>query len=80
MDALTKGHGYQWITLARRPVLLVYGEATSQEMPQLLFTGNTTLVVSSADPAYVERLRRMLQVLDQQEEKQFLAQEAKSGE
>jgi hypothetical protein len=80
MDALTKGHGYQWIVLARRPALLVYGEAASQELPQLLFTGNSTLVVSSVDPAYVDRLRRILQVLEQQEEKQLLAQEAKSGE
>lgn len=80
MDALTKGHGYQWIVLARNPMLLAYGEPPSGNMPQLLFTGNTTLVVAFGDPAYVHRLRRMLEILEQQEEKQLMAQEGGSIE
>jgi len=75
MDALTKGHGYQWLAIAKRPILLVYGETSSGEMPQLLLTGNTTLVVSGGDGAYIERLRRMLEILERQEERELLAQE-----
>jgi hypothetical protein len=75
MNALAKGHGYQWLVLARRPVLLAYGEPALGDMPQLLFAGRATLVVADGDPAYVGRLRRMLEILERQEEKQIGAKE-----
>jgi hypothetical protein len=80
MEALTKGHGYTWLVLARRPALLVYGEASSRELPQLLFTGNSTLVVASANSGYIPRLRRIMEILQQQEEKQAIGPEGESVE
>lgn len=79
IDALAKGHGYKWMILARHPILLAYGEPALGDMPQLLFTSRTTLIVSEGDPIYVERLRRLLEILGRQEENQTALRESRQS-
>jgi len=68
MDALQKGHGYQWIVLCRSPVLIAYGAPSHGEnLPELLLTGNRTLVMAGGGPVYAERFRRVLEILQRQE-------------
>jgi hypothetical protein len=68
MTSLTLGHGYQWTILTRYPQLIAHGAPTlgSGNMPELLFTSERSLVVSGGDIVYVERIRRVLEMLVRQ--------------
>ena len=63
MRSLELGHGYKWTVLVRRPLLVVHGTPTIGNMPELLMTGNRSIVVAGGDPAYVDRLRQVLDML-----------------
>ena len=63
MRSLELGHGYVWTVLTRRPMLVAHGNPTLGNMPELLMTGNRSIVVAGGDPAYVDRLKQVLDML-----------------
>lgn len=63
MRALEIGHGYKWTVLIKHPVVVAHGAPTIGNMPELLMSGDCTLIVDGGDPAYVERLRQVLTML-----------------
>ncbi|MHA2080900.1 MAG: hypothetical protein ACW99H_07135, partial [Candidatus Thorarchaeota archaeon] len=68
-------HGYKWTVLARRPVLVAHGNPTLGNMPGLLMTGNRSIVVAGGDPAYVDRLRQVLDMLQRHSQRLVVSQE-----
>ena len=62
MDSLSAGHGYIWMVLVPTPVIIAHGRTSSGDMPELLVIGRT-LLTSGGDGVYIDRLRRMLEVL-----------------
>ena len=62
MDSLSVGHGYSWIVLVPTPVRIAHGSTSGGDMPELLIVGKT-LLMSGGDDVYIDRLRRMLEVL-----------------
>lgn len=62
MDSLSAGHGYSWMVLVPTPVKIAHGRTSSGDMPELLVVGRT-LLTSGGDGVYIDRLRRMLEVL-----------------
>jgi hypothetical protein len=63
MQSLDMGHGYKWTVLIRQPVIIAHGAPTIGNMPELLITGDRTLIIEGGDPAYVERIRQVLAIL-----------------
>jgi hypothetical protein len=63
MRSLELGHGYKWTVLTRSPLLVAHGNPTLGNMPELLMTGNRSIVVAGGDPAYVNRIRQVLEML-----------------
>ncbi|MFW9808790.1 MAG: hypothetical protein ACFFE6_05335 [Candidatus Thorarchaeota archaeon] len=63
MRSLELGHGYKWTILIRSPLLVAHGNPTLGNMPELLMTGNRSLVIAGEDPVYVDRLRKILNML-----------------
>jgi hypothetical protein len=66
MRSLEMGHGYKWTVLIRQPVIVAHGAPTIGNMPELLMAGDRTLIVDGGDPAYVERIRQVLAMLQRQ--------------
>ena len=62
MDSLSIGHGYSWIVIVPRPLRIAHGSTSGDDMPELLIVGKT-LLTSGGDEVYINRLRRMLEVL-----------------
>ncbi|MBY8998984.1 MAG: hypothetical protein KGD60_14755 [Candidatus Thorarchaeota archaeon] len=75
MKALELGHGYRWTVLTRRPLLVAHGNPTLGNMPELLMTGTRSIVVAGGDPAYVDRLRQVLDMLQRHTERLVVKQE-----
>lgn len=75
MRSLELGHGYKWTVLARQPLLVVHGNPTLGNMPELLMTGNRSIVVAGGDPAYVNRLKQVLDMLQRQTKRLVVKQE-----
>ena len=63
MRSLELGHGYKWTVLTRQPLLVAHGNPTLGNMPELLMTGNRSIIVAGGNPAYVDRLRQVLEML-----------------
>ncbi len=63
MKSLELGHGYKWTILIRSPLLVAHGNPTLGNMPELLMTGNRSLVIAGEDPVYIDRLRKVLNML-----------------
>jgi hypothetical protein len=78
MRSLELGHGYKWTVLTRRPLLVAHGNPTLGNMPELLMTGNRTIVVAGGDPAYVDRLKQVLDMLRRHTERLIVKQEGVS--
>jgi hypothetical protein len=66
MRFLEIGHGYSWTVLIREPVTIAHGKPTIGNMPELLMTGDRTLIIAGGNPAYVERIRQVLAMLQRQ--------------
>lgn len=66
MKTLEIGHRYKWIVLVRQPVIVAHGASTLGNMPELLMTGDRSLIIAGGDPAYVERIRQVLAILQKQ--------------
>ena len=66
MNSLAIGHGYCWTVLTRTPLLVAHGAPTIGNMPELLLTGNKALVLAGGDTAYVERIQKVLEMLQRQ--------------
>ena len=62
MDSLSVGHGYSWIVIVPTPLKIAHGSTSGDDMPELLIVGKT-LLMSGGDEVYINRLRRMLEVL-----------------
>jgi hypothetical protein len=62
MDSLSVGHGYSWIVIVPTPLRIAHGSTSGDDMPELLIVGKT-LLMSGGDEVYINRLRRMLEVL-----------------
>jgi len=78
MTSLTLGHGYRWTVLTRHPLLIAHGAPSlgSGNMPELLITGERSMVVAGGDAVYVERIRRVLEMLQRQSHRvRFLREE-----
>ncbi len=75
MRSLELGHGYKWTVLTRRPLLVAHGNPTLGNMPELLVTGNRSIVVAGGDPAYVDRLKQVLEVLQRHSHRLVVKQE-----
>jgi hypothetical protein len=69
MRSLQLGHGYKWTVLTRRPLLVAHGNPTLGNMPELLLTGNRSIVIAGGDPAYVDRLKQVLDMLQRHTER-----------
>jgi hypothetical protein len=78
MTSLEIGHGYKWIVLVRRPVIVAHGAPTLGNMPELLMTGYRSLIVSGGDPAYVDRIRQVLAMLQRQSQSPIMKSEGVS--
>ena len=78
MRSLELGHGYKWTVLTRQPILVAHGNPTLGNMPELLLTGSRTIVVAGGDPAYIERLRQVLDMLRRHTERVIVKQEGVS--
>ena len=76
MRSLELGHGYKWTILTRRPLLVAHGNPTLGNMPELLVTGNRSIVVAGGDPAYVDRLRQVLDMLQRHSQRHNARKEA----
>ncbi|TFG34593.1 hypothetical protein EU527_02495 [Candidatus Thorarchaeota archaeon] len=66
IESLTIGHGYKWIILTEQPILVAYGEPSVGDMPELLLTGDKSIVVAGSNSAYVSRIRSVLEMLQRQ--------------
>ncbi len=66
MKSLMLGHGYNWIVITEKPILVAYGEPTAGEMPELLITGDRSMVVACSDTVYVSRIQHVLSMLQRQ--------------
>lgn len=66
IKSLTLGHSYRWVILTEEPILIAYGASTVSDMPELLLTGNTSMVVAGSNPVYVSRIRSVLEMLQRQ--------------
>lgn len=75
MRSLEIGHGYKWTVLTRQPILIAHGSPTLGNMPELLMTGNRSIVVAGGNPAYVERLRQVLDMLQRHSQRLVVRQE-----
>ncbi|MFX1560155.1 MAG: hypothetical protein ACFFBL_06185 [Promethearchaeota archaeon] len=75
MRSLEHGHGYKWTVLTRRPILVAHGNPTLGNMPELLLTGNRSMVIAGGDPAYVGRLRQVLDMLQRHSQRIITKQE-----
>ena len=69
MRALELGHGYKWTVLTRRPLLVAHGNPTLGNMPELLMTGSRSIVIAGGEPAYVDRLKQVLEMLQRHVER-----------
>jgi hypothetical protein len=75
MRTLEIGHGYKWIVLVRQPVIVAHGAPSLGNMPELLMTGNRSLIIAGGDPAYVERIRQVLAILQRQSQRSMVRPE-----
>ena len=75
MRSLELGHGYKWTVLTRRPLLVAHGNPTLGNMPELLMTGNRSIVVAGGNPAYVDRLKQVLEMLQRHSKRIVVRQE-----
>ncbi|MFW9956660.1 MAG: hypothetical protein ACFFCT_01200 [Candidatus Odinarchaeota archaeon] len=68
MTSLTIGHGYRWTVLTRRPLLIAHGAPSrgSGNMPELLITGDRSMIIAGSDVEYVDRIRQILAMLQRQ--------------
>jgi hypothetical protein len=66
MTSLKIGHGYRWTILTRYPILIAHGAPAFGNMPELLLTGGKSMVVEGGDPAYIERIQSILEMLQRQ--------------
>ena len=75
MRALDLGHGYKWTMLTKRPILIAHGNPTLGNMPELLMIGNRSIVLAGGDPAYVNRLKQVLEMLQRHSQRLVVRQE-----
>ena len=75
MKSLELGHGYKWTVLTRQPLLVAHGNPTLGNMPELLMTGNRSIVVAGGDPAYVDRLKQVLEMLQRHSKRLLVGKE-----
>jgi hypothetical protein len=75
MRSLELGHGYKWTVLTRQPLLVAHGNPTLGNMPELLITGNRSIVIAGGDPVYVDRLRQVLDMLQRSTQRLILEPE-----
>lgn len=61
-NALSSGHGYNWIQLSSRTKDVYYGETTYPNMPMLRMIGRQ-IVIEGHDSQYVEPIERILSAL-----------------
>lgn len=66
MESLKLGHGYRWIILTEKPVLIAFGESSVGDMPELLFTGNHSMVIAGSNLLYKTRIQSVLKMLQRQ--------------
>ncbi|MGY5859237.1 MAG: hypothetical protein RTU63_07700 [Candidatus Thorarchaeota archaeon] len=66
MKSLAIGHGYKWIVLTKKPLLIAHGAPTIGNMPEILLTGTKPIVIAGGDVVYVERIRNILEMLQRQ--------------
>ena len=66
MRSLLIGHGYRWTVLTEEPILIAFGETSVGDMPELLITGERSVVVAGGNTAYVNRIKRVLEMLQRQ--------------
>lgn len=66
MKSLSIGHGYRWIILTEQPVLIAHGKSTVGDMPELLLTGNKSMIIAGSNLAYVNRIQSVLKMLQRQ--------------
>lgn len=78
MRTLEIGHGYKWIVLVRQPVVIAHGTPTIGNMPELLMTGDHSMIVAGGDPAYVDRIRQVLVMLQRQSHRPLMKSEGVS--
>ena len=76
--SLEIGHGYKWIVLVRQPVIVAHGTPTLGNMPEILMTGDRSLIIAGGDPAYVERIRQVLAILQRQSQRSMIRPEGVS--
>lgn len=65
MDFLKRGHGYNWTTVSKEPVLMVLGHPSKPDHPEVVIM-NDSLVVNSSDQSILARIETMLSVLARQ--------------
>lgn len=76
MRSLEIGHGYKWTVLTRQPLLIAHGAPRAESsMPEILLTGSKPMVVAGGDVAYVERIRKILEMLKRQSHRVQFTQE-----
>ena len=66
MRSLVIGHGYRWTILTEHPILIAFGETIVGDMPELLITGDKSVVVSGGNSVYVSRIKSVLEMLQRQ--------------
>ncbi|TXT55237.1 MAG: hypothetical protein BAJATHORv1_40147 [Candidatus Thorarchaeota archaeon] len=63
MEALRIGHGYQWTRLVLEPKFMAHGNPPSSKLPELLFIGIKTLILSGGSPEFPERIEKMIDAI-----------------
>jgi len=66
MRSLEIGHGYKWTVLTRKPLLIAHGQPTIGNMPEILITGSKPMVIAGGDVVYVERISKILEMIQRQ--------------
>jgi hypothetical protein len=77
MNFLEVGHNYHWTVLTRLPLLVAHGAPAlgSGNMPEILLTGNRSMIIAGGDTTYVERIRHMLEMLQRQSQRIIFTKE-----
>jgi hypothetical protein len=75
MKSLEIGHGYKWTVLIRKPLIVAHGAPTLGNMPELLLTGERSLVVAGGDSVYVERIQQILGMLQRHSQRMIIRPE-----
>jgi len=76
MKSLIIGHGYRWTVLTEQPILIAFGESTVSDMPELLITGNKSVVVACGNENYTNRIKNILDMLQRQAHRVDFSKEA----